>query len=236
MPTFIWEFFSRIITWGLGYISYTTVWITEKSMWFAPNKMRQIVNRYATERIFACVVSGNLPLFPQLNGGDGILFYPLAQCERYEILELPELNPTPLFEGKILGVFIPPESRQKQYHLCGYDKKGNCFDAGRLFSRGKTQSTQIIPGLKVQSNRLKWKTFSFKYLASFIMIHTNMKPHAAAYSQRSRWKYPQTKHLPHIVISPDGINLDHPGLKIMVMIVDKDAWVSKILIPANEEN
>lgn len=234
MSTFIWEIFRQLITWGLGYWSYTTVWITEKSLWFAPNKMRQIVDRYATERIFACVISGKLPIFPQLNGGDAILFYPLSRCERYEILEAPELEPTPLFEGKILGIFIPPEKRQKRYHLCGYDNEGNCYDAGRLSSRGELQSTQVLPGLKILNNRLKWKTYSLKYLASFIMVHTNGKPHAAVYSQRPRWKYPKTKYLPHVVIPPDGTNLNNPDLKIMVMIVDKDAWVSKILIPDND--
>lgn len=226
----IWKVFSNFVSWGMGKIPYITVWTAEKAFFIAPSMLRSWVTRYTSERILACVVAGEMPMLPGLDGGDAILFYPLSQCHRYEVLELPELEPVEIFEGHILAFVISAKQRLGQYHLCGYDQEGNCYDAGLLFSRGEYSKTKITRGITLSEGRIQWDVRSKNYLTSFIMIHTNGKPHAAGYSQRSDWEYPDTTYLPHVVIPPDGKSITDANTSAMVLIVDKDAWVPEILM------
>lgn len=196
----------------------------------APKLLRRWVDRYTSERILACVVAGELPFLPGLKGGDALLFYPLPQCEHYEILEIPELKAQPLFGGKILAIIIPAAKRLEQYHLCGYDNVGKCYDAGILFSHGTQKSTKINTGIRPQKGRIVWEVASPRYLTSFLMLHSEGQVHAAGYSRRGYWDYPNTRYLPHVVIEPDGIPLDSRGLSAMLLVVDSDAWVPEIQI------
>ena len=214
----------------MGHIPRLTVWSAENAFFVAPKMLRGWVDRYSSERILACVVGGELPFIPGLKGGDALLFYPLPQCERYVVLELPQLESTPLFGGAVLAVVVPKSKRLEQYHLCGYDKEGNCFDAGLLFSRGAQESTQVREGIGVEGGRISWDVDSRGYLTSFLMLHSDNKAHAAGYSRRKSWDYPSTRFLPHVVIEPDGTSLESEGLSAMVLVVDTDAWVPEILV------
>ncbi len=196
----------------------------------APKLLRQWVDRYTSERILACVVAGELPFLPELKGGDALLFYPLPQCERYEVVEIPELVDQPLFGGKILAIIIPPDIRLEQYHLCGYDAEGQCYDAGLLFSHGAQERTQIREGIRKKDGKIVWDVTSPHYLTSFLMLHSESQAHAAGYSRRRWWDYPNTRYLPHVVIEPDGIPLDTEGLSAMLLVVDSDAWVPEIQV------
>ena len=62
------------------------------------------------------------------------------------------------------------------------------------------------------------------------MLHSEGQVHAAGYSRRGYWDYPNTRYLPHVVIEPDGIPLDSRGLSAMLLVVDSDAWVPEIQI------
>lgn len=225
----IWNLISRFVSWGMGRIPYITVWTAEKAFFIAPTILRKWVDRYTSERILACVVGGSLPMLPNFPGGDIILFYPLKQCIRYQVLELPQIKPLELFDGHILAFTIPTNQRLKQYHVCGYDLAGTCFDAGLLYSNSAHANTKFVDGIDVLNNKIKWTTRSKNYLTSFIMVHSDGKPHAAGYSQRSYWNYPTTDFLPHVVIPPDGKNLLSKNISIMILIVDKDAWVPEII-------
>ena len=214
----------------MGHIPFITVWTAEKAFFLAPKILRSWVDRYSSERILACVVGGEMPMLPRLGGGDAILFYPLPQCVRYELLELPELEVNEIFDGHILAFVIAADQRLGRYHLCGYDEDGKCYDAGLLSSRGHDSQTQIVKGLEVSENRIQWEVQSKRYLTSFIMIHSNGKPHAAGYSQRTFWEYPDTTYLPHVVIPPDGKSLQDAETSVMVLIIDQDAWVPEMLM------
>jgi hypothetical protein len=232
----IWKGFSRFVSWGMGRIPRLTVWSAENAFLIAPKVLRGWVDRYTSERILACVVGGELPFIPGLNGGDALLFYPLPQCERYELIELPHLKSIPLFGGAVLAIVIPKDERLGQYHLCGYDSEGHCFDAGLLFSRGVETSTQVREGIRVVDGKISWDVESRRYLTSFLMMHSDGSPHAAGYSRRKSWDYPSTRYLPHVVIEADGTSLESEGLSAMLLVVDTDAWVPEILIWKSDSN
>lgn len=226
----VWQAFSRFVSWGMGHIPRLTVWSAENAFLIAPKMLRGWVERYTSERILACVVGGKLPFLPSMDGGDAILFYPLPQCERYELRELPHLDTVSLFKGAVLAFVIPAKQRLGQYHLCGYDSEGICYYAGKLFSRGDEASTRVREGIELKGKWIKWSVDSRRYLTSFLMLHSGDHPHAAGYSRRRRWDYPNTRYLPHVVISPDGAALESPGLNMMLLVVDADAWVPEILL------
>lgn len=208
-----------------------TVWAGEKAFLVAPERMRKVVERFASQRILACVVGGELPMLPDLNGGDAVLFYPLPQCDRYELLEHPELTPKAHFGGQILVFTIPPEKRRQSYNICAYDAPGTCYSSGSLASHGDKGGTKLSKaGIETGPRGIRWRTPARRYLASFVMVHTNFAPHAAVYSHRGSWPYPQTRHLPHVVIPPDEVDLTKKDLGIFVMIVEYDAWVPEILV------
>ena len=222
--------FFDFVSWGMQRIPWWTVWAAERVFYLFPRVLRSLVDKYTAERILACVVGGELPIIPNLNGGDAILFYPLKQCVRYELAAYPEIEATPLFAGHILGMLIPTEKRLAQYHLVGYDAAGQSYEAGLLKSHSQAGVTKVRPGVRVQQNKIAWDVHSRAYLTSFLMVHTMGTPHAAGYSQKRSWQYPATKYLPHVVIPPDGTALTQANVSVMVMIVDKDAWVPEILV------
>jgi len=226
----IWLTFSRFVSWGMGHIPRLTVWSAENAFLIAPKMLRRWVDRYTSERILACVVGGELPFIPGLDGGDAILFYPLPQCVRYELLELPHLEAVSLFEGAVLAIVIPAKQRLGKYHLFGYDSEGNCYDAGFLSSRGGESSTKMRKGIQVERGMIRWETDSPRYLTSFLMLHSQGHPHAAGYSRRKSCAYPNTRYLPHVVLTPDEIPLDSEGLSAMLLVVETNAWVPEILV------
>lgn len=228
------DLFFVFVSWGLKNIPWLTVWTAERVFYIFPGFMRSLVEKYTSNRILACVVGGNIPFLPDINGGDVLLFYPLSQCVGYEVLEYPDISPVPLFEGKILGMIIPKDQRLPQYHLCGYDKQGNCFPAGILISHSTQGATQIRNGINMSKNEISWDVNTSTYMTSFLIIHSRDKPHAAGYSQTRHWYYPDTIYLPHIVIPPDGTPLSQEGISVMIMVVNKDGWVPEILIWSNK--
>jgi len=115
----VWRLFSGFVSWGMMAIPRTTVASAELAFFLAPWLLRRWVERYTAERILACVVSGELPLVPGLDGGDAILFYPLPHCERYELEGFPDLDPQPLMGGAISAYVVPPERRARRYRLAG---------------------------------------------------------------------------------------------------------------------
>lgn len=211
-------------------IPWLTVWSAEQLFFVAPKFFRFLVDRYTAGRILACVVGGSIPMLPRLEGGDAILYYPLPQCVRYELLEYPELAPVSLFDGRILAMLVPEDRRCERYHLCGYDARGKCYDAGTLTSHAAEGNTRMREGVVVNGDRITWDASTRNYLTSFLMVHAGERPVAAGYSQRKRWRYPDTTYLPHVVLPPDGTSLDDESVSVFVMIVDQDAWVSEILI------
>lgn len=232
MPILDWvlKAFDSLGTLAMRFRPVLTVWTADKLFLFAPKAMRKIVERFASQRILACVAGGELPILPHLNGGDAIFFYPLPQCTRYEVLEHPHLQPEKHFGGKIYVFIIPPELRRPSYTVCGYDQAEHCFSSGQLHSHGADSPTQIVMGsVKKRGSRLRWPLKTRRYLASFIMVHTNYQPHAAVYTRSPTWRYPHTKRLPHIVIPPDGTDLDQAGVGLFIMVVEADAWVPTIL-------
>lgn len=221
---------TNLLAFGMRVLPYFSLWVAERLFTIAPAFCRKVDQRYTSDKILACVVGGDLPMFPQLNGGDAILFYPLPSCVRYEVLEYPDLEPTPMFGGKILAFIIPPEKRLQRYHVCGYDNQGRCYDAGRLFSHSDQRGTQVRREVSVVSGRIEWKIDTSRYLTGFVMVHSSGQPHAAGYSQNPFWRYPNTERLLHVVIPPDGTSLDQQGVSLMVMNVDTDAWVPEIQV------
>jgi hypothetical protein len=228
--SFLKSIFDKFVDLGMDIRPAVTVWLAEVAFKIAPDQMRGVVNRLGQRRLFACVVGGELPMIPQLQGGDAVLFYPLAHCERYVLLEHPELTPTPLFEGKILAIIIPPEKRQSRYQVCGYDAAGKCYPTGPLSSHGKDRATQISAGVRVQGKRISWPVQSKRYLVSFIMLHSGPHAHAAVYSQKKYWDFPQTKTLPLVVVPPDGTELGAQGTRLFTMVVERDAWVPHMVL------
>lgn len=228
---FIWRAFSRFVSWGMRTIPRTTVWSAEKAFYLSPRTLRSWVVRYTSERILACVVGGDLSFVSDGLHGDAIMFYPLAHCVRYALQEHPELKPMPLFAGHILTFIVPPGKQLKQYHLYGYAEDGTRYDGGILKSHSDNEMTRVSKDyIEISKRGIQWRVQSKRYLTSFVMLHSNGKPHAAGYSRRTSWRYPDTKYLPHVVIPPDGTTLHQRQVSVMILIVNKDAWVPEILI------
>lgn len=225
-----WALFSKAVSLGMSIIPRTTVWAAELAFFIAPKLLRHWVERYTSERILACVVSGKLPLLPHLNGGDAVLFYPLPQCTRYELEGYRELEPQSLFGGAIYAFVIPPLRRADHYRLSGVGKDGKRYDAGRLRSRGQSASTLMGSGVSFANGRIRWPVRSRRYLTSFVLIYHGDKAKAAGYSRRRRWPYPSTAYLPHVVIPPQTAALDASQDGLLIMIVDTDAWVPHVLM------
>lgn len=228
----LWNLFSRVVSWGMMTVPKLTVWAAEEAFYVAPKTLRQWVNRYTSEHLLACVVGGDVPFIPDLAGGDAVLFYPLPQCVRYELEEYPSVAPVALFQGTMLALIVPQNKRHKRYHLYGYDELGNRYDGGSLVSHAVQQPTRVADQRpQVKADWIQWKPTSKNYLTSFVLVYdVNKVLHAAGYSRRCFWNYPQTKYLPHVVLPPDGYALDGAGAAVMVLIVDTDAWVPTILI------
>lgn len=225
-----WALFGRAVGWGMRVIPRTTVWAAELAFFIAPRLLRRWVDRYTSERILACVVSGKLPVIPHLNGGDAILFYPLPQCVRYELEGCQDLGPEPLFGGAIYVFIVPRSRRADHYRLSGVGKRGERYDAGRLGSRWKIASTAVGSGISLADERISWPVRSTRYLTSFVLIHHDGAPKAAGYSRRAHWPYPSITYLPHVVIPPDGTPLDPSQDGVLIMIVDTDGWVPEVLM------
>lgn len=223
-----WSLFSKFVSWGMMAIPRTTVASAELAFFLAPWLLRRWVERYTAERILACVVSGELPLVPGLDGGDAILFYPLPHCVRYALEGFPDFVPQPLMGGAILAYVVPPERRARRYRLTGFDRAGGRYDAGLLGSRGHRARTRVSDGVSVAGGRLRWPVRSKRYLTSFVLVYDEQGPKAAGYSRRRGWRFPATTFLPHVVIPPRGRALDPHRDHVLVMIVDTDAWVPDV--------
>jgi|GEM_PF-5514001 len=228
----LWNAFSRAVAWGIKACPRLTVWLAEEAFYLAPRTLRRWVDRYASERILACVVGGELPFLPELNGGDAVLFYPLPQCERYELEGHTNAAFVPLFGGAIQAAVVPQGKRQGRYQVLGYDSTGTRYDSGWLRSHTPKRPTQVTNRrLRVGPNAIRWTPHTPRYLTSFvIVIDAQGVPHAAGYRRRGFWAFPSVKYLAHVVLSPDGFALDQQGAAVMVMVVETDAWVPEILM------
>ncbi len=68
------------------------------------------------------------------------------------------------------------------------------------------------------------------------MIHSKMQVHAAGYSRRKLWAYPDTRYLPHVVVAPDRKGLVEDDIEIMLLVVDSDAWVPEIQVWSSQKS
>jgi cellobiose-specific phosphotransferase system component IIA len=130
----------------------------------------------------------------------------------------------------MLAFIVPLEKRSRMYQVIGFAKDGRTYESGVLISHSDKTNTRVRPAAKVDNNRIEWRANTGRYLTSFILVHSGDHVHAAGYSQRMNWRYPDIRFFPHIVIPPDGTDLGQPGVSIMIMVVDKDAWVPEILV------
>jgi len=228
----LWNAFSRVVAWGIKTCPRLTVWSAEEAFYLAPRTLRRWVDRYASERILACVVGGELSFLPELDGGDAVLFYPLPQCERYELEGHPNAAFVSLFGGAIHAAVVPQEKRQARYQVLGYDSADTRYDSGWLRSHTPERPTQITNRrLWVGPNAIRWAPHTSRYLTSFVLVlDAQGVPHAAGYSRRGFWPFPSVKRLAHVVLNPDGFSLDQQGAAVMVMVVETDAWVPEILM------